>query len=601
MVDLLSPDVLSEEVQGNSGVIPAASTSAFSLAGYSTRGPENTAVLATSFTQFVNVFGTFTNKSLNIHAVAAYFLNGGNRLWFVRVLHSDATYATGTFVNTWDVQALGRGIWANLGEVTLAGNANFYTRATGVYTAFDLTIELIDPNTGLLAVSETYEAVTLNDPTDPEYVVEVLKENSLDVSFAAVSGGTPLDMLPTSFTGILVGTGNGSQTLFSTSLAAETPIADTSMSVYEGATLIANDDGNGNLVGVQGGPSVSGTIDYVGGALGIVISPAPGNGVSITTNFVQKGAQSSTIVLNGGSDGSRVTAADVVNVGLAPNHQGLYALDLVDEQMSLALPDYAGDPTTDLALLTYANGRLDIVVILQPPQGSSPQSAVNYRRNQLQSQSSYGAMYYPWVTVPNPLNNNRPLLMPPSGHVAGRYAFTDISENVGKAPAGITRGALQFISGVERKLTKGDRDTVYPAQINPIRSDADVGTAIWGNKTLQVVGDYTDVNIRRTFINLEKEQQVGLLDLVFEDVGPTTFGLITTRLDNYLENKFTNNVIGSGVPSKDQAFKVVCNESNNPESVQITKVIIVDEFIKPNLAAEIILLRLQKVFDASQS
>jgi phage tail sheath protein FI len=192
--------------------------------------------------------------------------------------------------------------------------------------------------------------------------------------------------------------------------------------------------------------------------------------------------------------------------------------------------------------------------------------------------------------------------MPPSGHVAGRYAFNDLNANVGKAPAGVNRGQITgFFSGVERSLSdKGDRDIVYQAQINPIRSDSEVGNAIWGNKTLQIVGDFTDVNIRRLFIYLRKTQEAGLLDIVFEDVGPVTFGIIKQRLDTFLEGLFLNNVIGSGVADKSQAFKVICDLTNNPEPIQDAKMIIADEYIKPNLAAEVILLRIQRIFDASQ-
>ncbi len=160
---------------------------------------------------------------------------------------------------------------------------------------------------------------------------------------------------------------------------------------------------------------------------------------------------------------------------------------------------------------------------------------------------------------------------------------------------------MQYIVGIERVLSKPERDTLYPAQINMIRSDASVGTAVWGNKTLQIVGDFTDVNIRRTFINLEKEQYQALLDIVFEDIGPATFTLVQTRLSLYLEDKFNLGVIGSGVPSKEQAFKVICDETNNTEASSLQKRIVIDEFIKPNIAAEFIHLRLQRVFDASQA
>lgn len=600
MAQFLTPDVIIQEVQGQSGQIPIPSTSTFAMAGYSPRGPEGKAFVHGSLQEFFNRFGGFTTKSFIPYNAAAFYLNGGTQLVFVRQLHSDATYASGDFTGTWDVKASGRGVWANGAEIIISGNPSHYNQSTATYSAFDLTVELIDPTTGLLTVSETFEALNLTDPTDPAYIVSVVTAESEDVIFTADVGGIPPALQPISVSNVAVGTGNGSTTSFNASLAAYVPIAVTTVKIRENGNLVAVDDGFGNIVGNGVSGTITGTIDYTGGALHVVFSPAPANAVAITADVITAPASSVNVVLAGGTDGSTVTAADVVGANLAQTGAGIYALDAFPIQMSLALPDFIGDPGTDQTLIGYGSARKDIVVILQPPQGSSASAAVNYKRNTLASASSYAAMYWPWAKVPDPLNNNRPKLVPLMGHVAGRYAFTDQTENVGKAPAGVTRGQLSFISSLEKQVTKNDIGLVYQAQINAIRSDADVGTAIWGNKTLQVVGDFTDVNVRRTFIFLEKAQQSGLVDILFENIGPVTFSLIKARLDAFLENQFLLGVIGSGVPDKSQAFKVICDLTNNPPSLQQQKIIQVDEFIKPNIAAEFILLRIQKTFDATQ-
>lgn len=601
MPQFIAPDVYVEEVQGRSGQIGAPSTSTFTIAGFSPRGPEGKAYVNTSFKQFVDRFGGFSNKSLNAYAAAAFYQNGGTRLLFIREMHSDATYASGSLPNsTFNVRASGRGEWANGAEITVSGNINFYDQATASYSKFDLTVEVIDPTTGLLAQVESYEALELTDEEDPDYITKVVNDQSEAIYLTAVSGGVPVVLQPVTHTGISLGTGNGVQTSFSGSLGAIVPIGETTVKVYDNAVLVAVDDGQGNMTSVSGGPTISGTIDYETGALSVVIGTPPLSGNAITVDAIEKPASSVTVTLAGGSDGSAVVASDLTSVALKATKRGIYALDDVDEQMQLALPDYAGDKDTITALLTYASGRGDILVLCEPPKGTSPQNAANFKRNTLKSVSSYGAMYYPWINVPDPLNRNRPKLIPPCGHAAGRMAFTDQSENVGKAPAGVIRGQLNFLTGVERLLSKEEIAIVYSAQINAIRSDANVGTAIWGNKTLQVTGDFVEVNVRRLFIFLEKAQYTGLLDKLFEDVGPVTWGIIKTRLDTFLESLYLQNVIGSGVLDKSQAYKIIVDESNNPASVQQQKRIVVDEFIKPNLSAEFIHLRLQRVFDASQ-
>jgi hypothetical protein len=593
--EFLSPGVFIQEVQGKNGQIPIASTSTFAMAGYSPRGPEGRAYSHGSLKEFFDRFGGFSAKSFNAYAAAAFFANGGSQLVFVRQLHSDATSATATFPGSWTVHASGRGTWANQAVMTLTGNPNFYQRSTATYSRFDVMIELVDSSTGLLALSESYEALVLDDPSHPDYILSVLKENSEDVVLLATGNGVPSALTPTPALGLAVGTGDGSKTSFSAILGG--PIAVTTLQVLVSGVVVAADDGNGNLVGV----GASGTIEYATGALNLVLSSAPAASAPLTANALIAPQTSVSVTLTGGTDGSALESSDIVGANLAQTNSGIYALNTFDIQMSLALPDFIGDVATDTSLLAYAESRGDVVVLLQPPLGSTAQAAVNYKRHSLASTSSFGAMYWPWVKVPDPLNRNRSKVVPAVGHVAGRFAYTDQNENVGKAPAGVSRGQLAMIMGLERDVPKSDRDIVYPAQINPIRSDAEVGTSIWGNKTLQVIGDFTDVNVRRTFIFLEKSQKAGLVDIVFENVGPVTFGLIKSRLDSFLENLFLQGVIGSGVPDKNQAYKVICDLTNNPASVSQQKMIVIDQFIKPNLAAEYIYLRIQKVFDASQA
>lgn len=594
MAEFLAPDVYVEEVQGQSAQIGAPSTSTFAIAGYSPRGPEGKAYINSSFKEFVDRFGGFTSKSLNAYAAAAFYQNGGSRLVFVRQLADDALAATGTFGN-WAVEAAGRGNWANDAEVVITGNPNFYDIDSATYSKFDVQVQIIDPNSGVLATVEEYEAVELDDPEDPDYILKVTSESEF-VKFEETGGGVPAALQSIPHGANALGTGNGILTLFTASFPAYAPFAKGAVFIKVNGTIVAQDDGEGIITAA----GITGTVDYENGDIAVTFATAPAVAAAITADLYTAPDESVTATLAGGDDGSTVILSDLTGLSLKPLKKGIFALDDLDEQMQLALPDFAGETQAIKDLISYAEGRRDILVICEPPKGSTAQSAANFKRNVVKSVSSYACMYYPWVSVPDPLNRNRPKMIPPSGHVAGRMAFTDQNENVGKAPAGVIRGQLAFLSGIERTLSKAEQGIVYQAQINPIRSDANVGTAIFGNKTMQVIGDFTEVNVRRLFIFLEKAQYVGLLDVLFENVGPVTFSIIKTRLDSFLENLFLQGIIGSGVPAKEQAFKVVCDETNNPASVQAQRRIVVDEFIKPNIAAEFIHLRLQRVFDASE-
>jgi len=273
MSQFLSPGITVQEVQGRNGTIPAASTSAFALAGYSTRGPEGKAYTATNFLEFVRRFGSFSSKSLNTYAVAAYFLNGGNRVWFVRELHSDATVAQGVFTGTWSVQASGRGVWANGAVVTLSGNPNFFNLTTGEYSKFNLTVEVLNPTTQLLEVTETFEAVDLVNEEDPDYILKVLEFGSEDIVMSSIGGGIPAGLNPTPFTDELLGTGDGSTLLFSSSVSGQAPLLEGSLVFKVNGVEVGTDDGNGNIIDLSDTSSVSGTVDYLTGDISIFISP----------------------------------------------------------------------------------------------------------------------------------------------------------------------------------------------------------------------------------------------------------------------------------------------------------------------------------------
>jgi phage tail sheath protein FI len=82
--------------------------------------------------------------------------------------------------------------------------------------------------------------------------------------------------------------------------------------------------------------------------------------------------------------------------------------------------------------------------------------------------SSYAALYYPWIEIMDPVTN-RNILIPPSGHMAGVWARNDNTRGVHKAPANeVVRGA----TGLAVNCTKGEQDTLNPNGVNCIRADA---------------------------------------------------------------------------------------------------------------------------------
>jgi hypothetical protein len=129
--------------------------------------------------------------------------------------------------------------------------------------------------------------------------------------------------------------------------------------------------------------------------------------------------------------------------------------------------------------------------------------------------SNYTATYYPWILTRDTVNNTQ-IYLPPTGEVCRNLALTDNISFPWFASAGYTRGLVNSIKA-RVKLTQTDRDTLYQGRINPIATFSDVGTVIWGNKTLQVADTALNrLNVRRLLLQARKLISAVAVRLLFE-------------------------------------------------------------------------------------
>jgi hypothetical protein len=129
--------------------------------------------------------------------------------------------------------------------------------------------------------------------------------------------------------------------------------------------------------------------------------------------------------------------------------------------------------------------------------------------------SNYTATYYPWVLTRDSVNNTQ-IYIPATAEVTKNLALTDNIAFPWFASAGYTRGLVSAIKA-RKKLTQEDRDTLYKGRINPIATFSDVGTVIWGNKTLQVKESALDrINVRRLLLQARKLISAVAVRLLFE-------------------------------------------------------------------------------------
>lgn len=215
---------------------------------------------------------------------------------------------------------------------------------------------------------------------------------------------------------------------------------------------------------------------------------------------------------------------------------------------------------------------------------------------------SYGAIYFPWIQVSNPIKASDPvkaadpsvpsyISVPPSGHIAGIYARSDNTRGVFKAPANEeVLGAVD----VDRPLSKADQDGLNPEGINAIRVFN--GTIkVWGARTRadEINSQFRYVSTRRFFNFLRESIDEGTQFAVFEPNTPVLWQRITQTVTGFLLNQWRDGALFGTTP--EQAFFVKCDKDTNPDTViQLGQVVteIGVAIVKP---AEFVIFRIQQI------
>ena len=195
--------------------------------------------------------------------------------------------------------------------------------------------------------------------------------------------------------------------------------------------------------------------------------------------------------------------------------------------------------------------------------------------------SSYTATYWPWLQIKSATGRNE---WSPAGTVIpGVYAFTDASSAPWFAPAGLVRGGIGGVIQAERKLTKGDRDTLYSAKINPIATFPGSGISVFGQKTLQTKASALDrVNVRRLLIELKKFIGDQARNLVFEQNTIATRNKFLATVNPYLESVVQRQGL--------YAYRVVMDDTNNTADVVDRNQLVGQIFIQPAKTIEFVVL-----------
>ncbi len=295
-------------------------------------------------------------------------------------------------------------------------------------------------------------------------------------------------------------------------------------------------------------------------------------------------------------------------VGNAPKREGLGGLEAIDEITMVCAPDLmagykAGRLSMDalkavqLALLAHCERMKDRFAILDAPPGMSPQEIKEWRTDTAGYDSKYGALYYPWIKVANPLGNGDLIPIPPSGHLAGIYARTDAERGVHKAPANeIVRGAVDL----EARVTKGEQDVLNPLGINCVRAFPARGIRVWGARTISSDPAWRYINVRRLFNFVEESIEEGTQWVVFEPNDPELWARIRRDISAFLTRVWRDGALFGATP--EEAFYVKCDAELNPPEVRDVGQLIVEIGIAPVKPAEFVIFRIsQKTLATGQT
>ncbi len=204
-------------------------------------------------------------------------------------------------------------------------------------------------------------------------------------------------------------------------------------------------------------------------------------------------------------------------------------------------------------------------------------------RHQFENENtSYAAVYAQWPLVYDNYSG-RQIFIPFSGFAAAAMARTDAANFPWFAPAGFTRGLVQFANDLAVNPNQKQRDELYKANINPVANFPNQGQVIFGQKTLSKKPSAFDrINVRRLFLTLERPTKKASRFFVFEQNTEFT----RQRLINTLTPLFERAKNNEGIYD----YLIVCDERNNTPEVIDANELVVDIYIKPVRTAEFILV-----------
>lgn len=295
-----------------------------------------------------------------------------------------------------------------------------------------------------------------------------------------------------------------------------------------------------------------------------------------------------TAPLSGGADGSTPTENQYTDA--------ISDLDGAPEALVLNIPDavnLASQTQVNVvnSAIAYAQDRGDVFVVVDAPD-SSRLDALDFASTL--TATSYAAVYYPHLVVPDPLSTTGAVkTVAPGGAIVGKFLYNDVVNGVAKSPAGVVSPLRQVI-GLSQRLTNADLDALNSSSspVNALRPVPGAGFCVMGARTLRPGQADQYINVRRTLIYLQKKMKDLTQFAVFRNNDARLWAEIRTVLGVFL-NEFWQGGGLKGVSAR-SAFFVVCDGTNNNAASIASGQINVAVGVALQQPAEFIVIRLSQ-------
>jgi phage tail sheath protein FI len=620
MAEYLSPGVYVEETSFRAKSIEGVATSTAGFVGQTRFGPTaDTPRLVTGYEDYQRYFGDDADLLLGgvptlnhmAQAVRLFFLNGGARVYISRVVVPPAGQTLA------DITARSAPL------TTSAGSAFIRARYPGL--AGNLRVRMQALRSGNLRVgtgaASTVTGVRLGD------VLELSNGGTAKnriVKPAGAPAGDPGDPLSTDPAQL------GAVSFDSTGrpvVTAQTGVVDLSTFAFAqkiGLAVFVEPNGDGTTGSrsdqIQNLSTHPDSGQFVGSVLRTedwandiepptdrtnriwlslpALPAAAADRTGVAGSLLATLVNGSPFALSGGGDGAVALSADYAGGGAAHDATGLAALADVPDIAIVATPGSAAIDDADErqavrdTLIAHCETLKYRFAVMAGEQGADT-TAIREVRGM--HDTSYGALYYPWLVIPATSGTRDTVQVSPEGAVIGVYARTDIERGVFKAPANETVfGTLRF----SRNVNKGEQDVLNPEGINCLRNFEGRGNLVWGARTMSSDLDWIYVNVRRLFIYLEHSIDNGTQWAVFEPNNEQLWLKIRLTIESFLYETWRSGALMGSKP--EEAYFVRCDRTTMSQSDLDNGRLICLIGVAPTKPAEFVIFRIgQWTADAS--